>query len=690
MSFLLSFFGFLSVLTVRIDWIKDWMDIPLHDNIENYKMLPEAKLYIDGVYVIDPDMTYERDGVDHTFFSVITTSYVKAYTIRYRVTFPNYAVTETKDIVFNIVDVNAPVFDAIPQFRIPLGEKLPDFSTGLVYHDDYDPIGDLSLGIVSYDVIEDRVGSYQIFYQISDRSGNIRTSTSIIEIYDSEPPLITQIKDLILDVYDDFFWSDYFKVTDNADPFPKVLLNLSKVDFTQIGNYEFTISATDVNGMVAITSFELAIIDRIAPTLLVRSQPVPIEVYADPSTIDFLSYIIEVDDNYDKLTIQDVNYWSDLEWDVPGTYEVHYLVSDHSQNQCEVTMKLDVVDSIKPTIEIDVPLVFPVFDPEPFYLDYLTIFDNYSDPDQLVIKIEESVKMNVIGKYPITIKVEDTFGNLAMLNTYVEIVDETAPKIMQLNDILITDFHSKDVTFYFSATDNYDDLEDLVFWIDDTAVSYETIGSYPFLVHVIDKSENESILTSEIVIADIIEPILILSDEIITMDIGESPLDFKTLIIEAYDNYDLLTADDVIITGEITYESIGRYEIIYTLTDTSLNQTQQTVFVYIDDRIPPTVSCSSVTLSVGEHFDLLQGVTASDDVSDIKIVVFPEVLDTSTPGIKEVTYIVYDMRGNFTQQIRQITVLESNETPPIEDYLPVMVVTVIGLVSAIYIYKKFG
>ena len=46
-------------------------------------------------------------------------------------------------------------------------------------------------------------------------------------------------------------------------------------------------------------------------------------------------------------------------------------------------------------------------------------------------------------------------------------------------------------------------------------------------------------------IADIIEPILILSDEIITMDIGESPLDFKTLIIEAYDNYDLLTADVV-------------------------------------------------------------------------------------------------------------------------------------------------
>lgn len=690
MSFLLSFFGFLSVLTVRIDWLYDWMDIPLHANIDEYQMLPEARLYIDGAYVVDPDMYYERDGVDHTFFSVVSTSYIKTYTIRYRVTFPNYAVTQTKDIVFNIVDVNAPVFDALPHFKIPLGESIPDLSSGVVFHDDYDNVSELILDINSYDIIIDRIGTYPIYYQISDRSGNIKEGISSLEVYDASPPLITQVKDLNLAYGDDFSWKDYFKVTDNADSYPKVITDLSLVDFSTLGIYDLTITAIDSNRQVATRTYELHIIDIAPPTLLVKSKPTPIEVHTDPDSVDFLDYILSVTDDYDLLDKPDVSFLADVEYDVLGTYDVIYTVKDHSGNTTEVTMKIEIADTIKPTISIISPLVFDVFDPEPFYMEYVNISDNYTDHDGLDIKMDESVKMNIIGKYPITFEAKDESGNIAILNTYVEIIDRIAPEITQTNDILITDFTQKDVSFYFLASDNYDKEEDLRFQMDDDLVDYEKVGSYPLFVHVFDRSDKEGIFESEIIIADIIEPVLTLSDQMIFIDVQSTSFDPLSLILEVSDNYDELVIDDVKITGEIDYMSIGLYTLTYQLSDSSLNMVQKTVSVYVDDRTPPEVNLGSRTLSVGEPFNLLEGVDATDNISDVRIITFPESLDTSTPGIKEVTYIVYDERGNFTQKIREITILETNQAPSVRDYIPVILVTVIGLIAAFYIYKKMG
>ncbi|MBU1142317.1 MAG: hypothetical protein KKH92_01590, partial [Firmicutes bacterium] len=98
MSFLLSLVSLLNILTVRIDWINDFLTIELNENIDSYTYLPEAKLYIDDVLVIDPRMFYERNGVEWTFISTVNTKVVKAYYIKYRVNYPTYNISQVRTI----------------------------------------------------------------------------------------------------------------------------------------------------------------------------------------------------------------------------------------------------------------------------------------------------------------------------------------------------------------------------------------------------------------------------------------------------------------------------------------------------------------------------------------------------------------------------------------------------------------
>jgi len=153
MSFLLSIFGFFTIFTTQVEWINVELDVPLFENIEDYKFIPEARLYIDGELTNDPEMFYERDNVDHIFFSVITTSNVRTYNVRFRVHFPSFDVVHTQDIVYHIVDISPPDIIHLPIIKIKLGDSMPDLLEELVIHDNYDEIENLNVTVNSNQVV---------------------------------------------------------------------------------------------------------------------------------------------------------------------------------------------------------------------------------------------------------------------------------------------------------------------------------------------------------------------------------------------------------------------------------------------------------------------------------------------------------------------------------------------------------
>ena len=95
-----------------------------------------------------------------------------------------------------------------------------------------------------------------------------------------------------------------------------------------------------------------------------------------------------------------------------------------------------------------------------------------------------------------------------------------------------------------------------------------------------------------------------------------------------------------------------------------------------------------VTLKVGEYYDPLLGITIEDNLDDIEIKWFPQILDTSSPGVKIISYVVSDGRGNYTTFDREITVEFVQETFDITRYLPVILITCLGLGAGFYFYKQ--
>lgn len=688
MSFLLSIFSFFTIFTTQVEWSNVELDVPLFENIEDYKYIPEARLYVNGVLRNDPDMFYERDNVDHIFFSVITTSNVRTYNVRFRVHFPSFDVVHTQDIVYHIVDISPPEIVHLPIIRIKLGDSMPDLLEELVIRDNYDEIENLNVTVNNNQVILNQTGIYAIEYYVSDQSGNTTYRETTFEVYDVLAPLIILKKEIVLSFGTVFNWRDFFTISDNDDPFPDVDINESRVDYSHLGTYELIVTATDKNGLVTQKTVLASIVDQEKPVIIFRSQPTPIPVFSDELDIQFLSYVLAVNDNYDDVSIDDISFTYDIEFDVLGTYNVYYKIQDQSNNLGEYTLRVSVLDNQNPEIHIPSPLIFDVYSAKPFLIDFIEYTDNYTTYNLLTIKMTESVNMNQIGMYPLVIEVTDKSSNKAILRVYVEIVDRVEPQIFQLNDILITNFSYKDVTQYFEVSDNYDDSNIIEIEIDDSRVDYESVGGYPISIYAYDISGNVGILQSEIMVIDIIDPELNLRQYSITVDVYSQPLNLISFILEAKDNYDDLSIDLVVVDEDIDYEKIGKYSVIYQLTDQSMNQTTKMFNVIVDDFTPPVVSCSSISLNLGEFFDPLLGLIASDNLEEIEIKWFPQMIDTNTPGTKVISYVVTDTRGNYTTFEREIIIEPTQETFDITQYIPVILVTCLGLAAGLYFYKQ--
>ncbi len=73
-------------------------------------------------------------------------------------------------MTFSIVDRIAPEVVFVPEFRIPVGEKLPDMMEGLVLADNYDDASDLVITVDIASVMTDVAGCYPVTYTVLDSS----------------------------------------------------------------------------------------------------------------------------------------------------------------------------------------------------------------------------------------------------------------------------------------------------------------------------------------------------------------------------------------------------------------------------------------------------------------------------------------------------------------------------------------
>ena len=688
MSFLLFLLQSIPILLSRVEWINDIVEVPVYSELEPYRYIPEARLYIDDVWMKNALVVYERNGVEWTFISTVNTSHVRRYSIKYEAKFVDYYITSVHTIVFDVVDLISPEIIFIPEKQIAYGEKLPDFTQGVVLTDNYyDPL-DLNVFIDTSCINQSAVGIYDVTYHISDPSGNQVSQTVLFQIKDVKAPTITPLKEVVINVGQTFDWKTFFKIIDDVDHVLRIDLDLSGANLLAIGSYQGSITSTDLSGNQAIQLFQIEVKDLEPPKLMMRITWPDIMVHTEISREHLESYVLSVTDNYDVLEISDLNIRHEIDSNLLGTYPIYYEIKDRSGNAKSLTIHVNVIDSLKPTITLINPLIFDVFSPTPFLQMFFKFEDNYTPDDELIYKITAAPNMNKIGLYPITIEVTDSSKNKRIYQGYIEVVDRIPPEVIQINEIIITDFEKKDVHFFFTYEDQYDEVDDLRFMLMDEMVNYEVIGSYDASVKVTDTSGNECLVNVIVMIIDIEEPELILKQTSYQHLIGAERPNLESFVDTASDNYDDLGIGDVMITHDIDWETLGVYLVQYELMDQSMNRKTVEFKIIIDDRTPPVITASDLSYSEGDLINLMEGVEVTDNVGVSGITFFPSNLDLNEPGTYIITYIARDFRGNYVMYDRLVTIYPKSDSINVVSYLPVGILTIICGAVFYILYKK--
>ncbi len=678
----------LTILSISVTWFNTVVDVLLNADLDDYLNIPYAALMVDGD-IVDSAVYYQKNGVNYTFVTTINTGIVKTYTLYYEAYFPAYDIRDVAEITFNVIDDVAPKITRVPVFHMEVGDDPPDLSVGFLYDDNYDHQDGLIVYIDDFGVNYHVIGIYDITYRVIDSSYNETSAISTIFIVDTVCPSIQQTQPIVIERKDTSSLLRYFTISDTYDLSPQVNIDTSHIDFSTVGQYPLFLNAYDQSGNSSALETTLNIVDTTAPNIRLTSAPKPITVYDETALLSLKDYIIQIDDSGDVMTHEDVIITHDINIGMLGKYQVYFKVKDDYDNESTASLTVHVIDNIMPTITLIDDLIFDVYSIEPFYESYFIFSDNYDLMTALNITVNTHPDFDEIGQYPIEITASDKSKNLATYRGYIYIVDHEPPVVMQVSDLIVTDFTVHMFDNYFKVTDNYDTSSNLMIEINDDYVDYRTLGIYQVEVIVTDRSLNETYIETDLFIVDVKSPTITLSQTLVTLPVGSELFELSHYITSVSDDYDVLNIDDVLIESDLDVTKVGVYEIHYIATDQSGNITTATLQITVDDFTAPVIVLSDMAINQYASFDIMTGVSVIETASTYQITSYPSVINTDEPGEYIITYIAQDARGNYQTATRILTITPAYKPYQITDFIPMIVVVLSGSIM-IYAIKKNG
>lgn len=378
----------------------------------------KSKIRLKDGYV-DPGFYVKNNNVNYTTQSTINTNYKSVYRLDHEAVSPKYNKKEIRSYYLHVVDTTPPKVLSSNSFKIAYGQTEVDYLKGLVVIDNYTKPEDLEIRIDTSHVDYEKIGVYEILYIINDCSGNKLFYTESLEIVDLIKPTITKIEDLNFQVGSDFVWDDYFEITDNYDPNPRIKHEIIG-DINILGTKEIIITATDQSGNQTIYTDLLEVVDTIAPLICLKQDKIEINIGDE---IDFLQ-LVEVSDNYDDVTLDDLIITSNVNYDAVGSYDVIYELTDSSNNKTKETLIVLIRDLIPPVIEAN-DLEIKKGDVKNFLM-FAKVTDNLSEPNKISLNvIYNDVDFDKPGTYHVTYEAIDECGNHAYKTIKVTVLGST-------------------------------------------------------------------------------------------------------------------------------------------------------------------------------------------------------------------------------------------------------------------------
>ena len=229
-----------------------------------------------------------------------------------------------------------------------------------------------------------------------------------------------------------------------------------------------------------------------------------------------------------------------------------------------------------------------------------------------------------------------------------------SPKIVEGNIIIKTGDVFKPLE-YVKVTDD-EDGEITNITANSNGVDNKKPGSYKVTYVATDK-EGESTTFEAIVVVEeakqsVSNPVMTVTNKNIQIRQGETFDPLNGVIATDYQGRKLT----VTVTGTYDVEALGSYVLTYTATDAYGNTVTDTATLEVVKQNAPVINGvkSEVTIEVGQAFDPLENVTATDFAGNAVEVKVTGTYDVNVPGEYTITYKAVDKYGTESAEMKTI------------------------------------
>ncbi|MDX9692410.1 MAG: DUF5011 domain-containing protein, partial [Acholeplasmataceae bacterium] len=332
-------------------------------------------------------------------------------------------------------------------------------------------------------------------------------------------------------------------------------------------------------------------------------------------------------------------------------------------------------DVVPPNIVGTKNINYRIGDPAPNYLDGVSAYDNVDgNLYDFIIVNDDDVNLEQVGVYSLIYTVEDSSGNPATVSVSVTVLPGNTPVDTNIPVIIgfkhITHVYGDPTPDYLDGLVGFDTEDGYItenIIVDASDVNLEVLGQYDVTYSLEDNAKNYFEVSVELTVVDETNPVFSgVEDMVYEM---RDPLPDFLAGVEAIDDYDgnithLITVD----SSAFDDWTLGTYDIIYTVKDSSDNETTYTRKIEVVDTTEPMISnYSDIKYIIGDNLPLyLEGVTAIDSVDEIlthALTFNDDLVNYEVPGTYEVSISVSDLSDNVATVI--ITVTVSDETSPL-------------------------
>ncbi|MBJ7997598.1 DUF5011 domain-containing protein [Bacillus mycoides] len=383
----------------------------------------------------------------------------------------------------------------------------------------------------------------------------------------------------------------------------------------------------------------------------------------------------------DKVTVD-----GKVDTSKPGTYELTYTAKDSKGHKVTAKQTVTVKEKEETKDEapvLKVPSETTITEGDKFYpMKDVSATDKEDGDITSEIKYEGNVDTNTPGTYTITYTVKDSAGHLATQTQTITVKEKPAedkePELTVPEETVLTVGDQFDPMSGVKAIDKEDgDLTSKVTYSGDQGTDKE--GTYK-IKYVVEDSKGHRVIKLRTVIVKAAEkpsedqaPVLKVLFTT-TLHVGDT---FDPMSgVSATDKEDGNLTSKVKYKGNVDTTKPGKYIVEYSVVDSKGVNAIATQTVIVEesgetpDMEPKLTVPVGATMNVGEQFDRMAGVSATDkEDGDLtsKVTVEGKV-DTTKPGTYVLTYTVKDSAGHLATQTQTVTVKEKEK--PVEDQEP--------------------